>query len=429
VFESLALPGARAEAAAALAAGGEAALPVLEAAFEDPQTPAEVLARCARVCGRIGGARGRAALQARLEHPDTRVRTQVLAALAHCDFRAEPAEAARVQQAIRAEARQAAALLAALDDVGEAGALGRALLYQIDQARWRVMLLLSFVYDARAVLQTWHNLASPAMDKRAYALEMLDLMLSQDLKAAVFPVLEAPRASPAQRLGARARLAIILAEPDTFTPWVKACAVQALGEALNGEARAALAPALAATDPLVRETAAWALRRLEAGGEGEPRMLSTLEKVLILKTVSLFAQTPDEVLVEVTGLLREQECRPGEQIVAKGETGRSLYIVVEGRVRVHDGDRTLNELGEGAIFGELAVLDDAPRSATVTALEETRLFRLEQDALYELMADRPEVARGIILVLSAHLRARVQDLDALHTRLERLEGREVGGGR
>ncbi len=150
-------------------------------------------------------------------------------------------------------------------------------------------------------------------------------------------------------------------------------------------------------------------------------MLSTIEKVLILKTISLFSRTSDEVLAEVASILEELEVRAGETIVRKGETGRCLYILVDGRVRVHDGERTLNFLDDGAVFGEMAVLDDSPRSASVTAAEDTHLFRLGQDPLYELMGDRTEVARGIISVLSASLRARVRDLDDLHTRLERLE--------
>ena len=68
----------------------------------------------------------------------------------------------------------------------------------------------------------------------------------------------------------------------------------------------------------------------------------------------------------------------------------------------------LVELGPRDIFGEMAALDTEPRSATVTALEPTSLFRLEQEALYELMADRIEVVRGVIRILCSRLR-RVTD--------------------
>ena len=96
-------------------------------------------------------------------------------------------------------------------------------------------------------------------------------------------------------------------------------------------------------------------------------------------------------------------------------------IIVDGKTRVHDGGRTLNYLGGGDVFGEMAVLDTEPRVASVTAVEDARLFRLDQEAFYELMDDQIEVARGIIHVLSQHLRARVRDLSDLRTRLEALE--------
>ena len=146
-------------------------------------------------------------------------------------------------------------------------------------------------------------------------------------------------------------------------------------------------------------------------------MLLLVEKVIILKTVSIFAGTPDRTLAEVAALLEEQVLSAGEKLFEKGDPGRCMYIIVSGRVRVHDGDQILNDLGERDIVGEMAVLESAPRSASVTAIEETRLLRLDQEPLYELMADHIEVARGIIQVLSSRLRARIEDIGDLRARL------------
>lgn len=81
-----------------------------------------------------------------------------------------------------------------------------------------------------------------------------------------------------------------------------------------------------------------------------------------------------------------------------------MYIIIPGKVRVYDGDKTINVLGEREIFGEQGLLDPEPRSASVTALEETGLFRLDRDAFYELMASDIEVVRGIMHVLCQRLR-------------------------
>ena len=147
-------------------------------------------------------------------------------------------------------------------------------------------------------------------------------------------------------------------------------------------------------------------------------MLSLIEKVLILKSASLFAATPDDILAEVAALLDEVELPAGATIFQKGDLGHSLYIIVDGEVRVHDGAHTLNHLREREVFGEMALLDAEPRSASITAVLDTRLLRLEQEPFYELLEERSEVARGIIRVLTRHLRARLRDLHELHARVE-----------
>lgn len=151
-------------------------------------------------------------------------------------------------------------------------------------------------------------------------------------------------------------------------------------------------------------------------------MLSTIEKVLVLKRVGIFAATPDETLAEVAALLEETPLQPGQTIFEKGDPGDCMYIIVDGEVRVHDGDRTLNHLQAGDVFGEMSLLDTEPRVASVTAVADTQLLRLEQEPFYELLEERSEVARGIIQVLSRHLRARVQDLNQLRAYLETLQG-------
>ena len=67
-------------------------------------------------------------------------------------------------------------------------------------------------------------------------------------------------------------------------------------------------------------------------------MLSTVEKVLILKTVPMFSQTPDNVLADVAGLLEEVDISEDETIIEQGDLGDSLYLILDGRVCVHDGE-------------------------------------------------------------------------------------------
>src|SRR5262249_8327936 len=133
-----------------------------------------------------------------------------------------------------------------------------------------------------------------------------------------------------------------------------------------------------------------------------------IEKVLALRAVSIFARTSDDVLAEIALALKEQTAHVGETIVYKGEIGTSMYIIMVGQVHVHDGEQTLATLHERDIFGELAVLDAEPRSASVTATSDTQLFCLDQEALYELMANRVEIVQGILRVLCQRVRTQTQ---------------------
>jgi len=139
-------------------------------------------------------------------------------------------------------------------------------------------------------------------------------------------------------------------------------------------------------------------------------MLSAIEKSVILRAVRLFVETPDDILIEMADLLEEVVFQTDATIFQQGDEGDALYIVVEGRVRVHRGGRTLTIMEQYSVFGEMAVLDPEPRSADVTAVEAVRLLRLARSALYHLMDKRPEIAIGIIHNLCQILRARTTDM-------------------
>ena len=128
-------------------------------------------------------------------------------------------------------------------------------------------------------------------------------------------------------------------------------------------------------------------------------MLLTIEKVILLKTVDIFSDVDENILTQVASILGEEKVKTGDAIITKEDMGRSLYIIVDGRVRVHAGEKTFAEIGEREVFGELSALLPDPRVASVTALEDTTLLRLDHDSLYEIMNDNFDVAKGIITFL------------------------------
>ena len=132
----------------------------------------------------------------------------------------------------------------------------------------------------------------------------------------------------------------------------------------------------------------------------------TIERVAALHKVVMFAGIPGSTLAAVARQATEVTVEPGEPVVVEGAVEDHLFVIVDGLVRIHHGDRTLTELGAGATVGELAALVPEPRSASATAIERTTMLRLDKPVLDELLADRPALARGIITALVTRLRER-----------------------
>ncbi|HME91911.1 MAG TPA: cyclic nucleotide-binding domain-containing protein [Myxococcaceae bacterium] len=134
-------------------------------------------------------------------------------------------------------------------------------------------------------------------------------------------------------------------------------------------------------------------------------MLSTVEKVLFLKAIELFSQITGEDLAPVALIAAEETRESGEVIFAEGEAGDALYLVLDGRVRIDREEEVIAELGERECFGEMSILDGVPRSATATAIEDTNLLKIARDDFQEILSEKPEIALGVIKVLSRRLRA------------------------
>ena len=133
--------------------------------------------------------------------------------------------------------------------------------------------------------------------------------------------------------------------------------------------------------------------------------LLTIERVAVLQRVALFGDVPGHTLVAVARLLEEVSFDTGDSIIERGSVEDWLFVVAEGRIRVHLGERTVLENGPGGVVGEFAVLAPAPRSASVTAIEPSLLLRLRRGPFEELLDDRPEIARGVISTLARMLQA------------------------
>lgn len=425
VVECLEWPAIRSTAVTALSAGGESVIPALKEALAQQGQEREVLMRLARICGRIGGGEAVTLLEENLDFPDVQVRSQILLALNRCSYQARTESRARVEQALRAEVAQAAWSQACLADLGEAEAvllLKTALDYELTQQRARLFLWLSFLYDLDLIREVQTNLDGASVEKRAYAIEIIQVRFDSASRSLLLPLLD--QFAPAERLRQLKALfpqssqtcqerlrEIITASAAWSMPWTKLCALYAIEQLEAVELADDVAVLLTRLDPILCEAAARSLTRLQrvdkyfnAEPMGDLVMLTMVEKVMLLKRTDFFAETPEETLVEVAALLEPLTILAGATLLDKGQAGSSFYILIDGQVRVHDGERVLANLGEGDVLGELTLLDPAPRSNSVTAVTDTRLFRLDQEPFHELLDDHSEIAWKLLQLLARRLR-------------------------
>jgi len=136
----------------------------------------------------------------------------------------------------------------------------------------------------------------------------------------------------------------------------------------------------------------------------ESPMFGVLEKVLVLRESSLFMGLSGEELYPVAEIAEGRILGLGEVVIREGDPGDALFVVASGKLDVVKGAAKLRELGAGAVFGELALLDGAPRAATVIAASDAQLLRIPRAEFEALLDESPELARGVIRTLIGHLR-------------------------
>ena len=142
-------------------------------------------------------------------------------------------------------------------------------------------------------------------------------------------------------------------------------------------------------------------------------MLTSVDRLLFVRRVPIFKELRDDFLVRLASVMDELSFPPNYSIFRQGEEGRSLYIVISGKVKAHIGNRKLAEFAQGESFGEMAVFDSQTRSASATTLEVTECLELTQEQLYDAIEETPEIAVNIIGILSRRIRELNQNLNIM----------------
>lgn len=125
-----------------------------------------------------------------------------------------------------------------------------------------------------------------------------------------------------------------------------------------------------------------------------------------LASVPLFKQLDSEYLDRLARVARERTYEPGDTILKQGEYGIAFFAIVDGHVEVVRAgvDAPINRLGPGESFGELALLSEVPRMATVRAVDNVRCAVLQRLDFMDVLRDQPEIAMNLLRTLGDLLR-------------------------
>ncbi len=129
----------------------------------------------------------------------------------------------------------------------------------------------------------------------------------------------------------------------------------------------------------------------------------------VLRGVWLFAELTDDQLESISSFTFEKAFEAGELIVEEGQTGNGLYIIVSGNVEVLKGDLTatpqvLAKRGAGDVFGEMALLGEWPRTASVRALDEVQCLGIDRWVFLSQLERHPQVTIRMLQILAQRLR-------------------------
>ncbi len=423
-------------AAASLVALGERTLPDAERAFNKADQTARVRQRILEIYEAVGGPKAQALLANKLGFPDESVRAQALVALSRTGYQADAAMAPLVNRAIETLVGRSAWNMSAVLDLGDDSQLApvvRALDEEIEASRSRLFELLSLVHDPWAIGIVRESIESGSSERTVYALEILDLLVSDELKHLVFPLVEGlsypqvlrrlEAAYPRHRLDRLERLSLIVnRDYDKIDTWTRACALAALGE-LGGAEVPDLVASLYHPDPLMHELAAFTLLRQDAqvftrhqaklsydarerlayvlGPDGTMAnwdSRSVYGRVQLLRGLPVFSSLPSAALVRLARAAEELVLNPRRRLPSPRAPQESFYVNVDGAQALSDGGASRRTLPR------MSLIAFGPGARSIEVVDTSRFVRIDPDQLFELSTEH-------VVLIPALLRARQQIFD------------------
>lgn len=440
LIELLSSPSYGHQAAAALIEAGNAALPTLEASFHKSGQTDLVMLRIVQIMGRIGGDQALDLLWKKADYPDKRIVKQILYSLRYINYRATGRQAREVTELLETELGKTLWNLAALselpDDNPTFDLLRSALREEIRSNFDQVTMLMSILYDPEAVQLVRENIDSGDPNGIAYALELMDLFVDQDLKPKLFPLFDdipiARKLEELQTYFPRENYNpiqvinyILNRDFNMNNRWTKVCAIHTAAYLPDFRVSRGLIAQMFNKDRLLQESAAWVIynknreiyqtitRRLPERDKGfldssieHNQLLDGLndgfflgiEMILFLKDLSIFRNINGVLLSDLFDKISPLDLAAGEKFTFNPDDQNSpIFIVAHGKANLKEGSTIRNVLNVGDVYGDIFRHERSPfRLDTLEAAERTVVFKINLMDFYFVMANHHELVEGLI---------------------------------
>lgn len=432
-------------ASAALKEAGEPVLPILETAFHRSGQSDQVMLKIVLITSRIGGENALKLLWDKIDFPNARIVEQVVFALRYYNYKAKESEVATINILLDHEMSKAMWNLAAYSELPKAPEfkeLAKALKEEIDTNFEHIMMLLSILYDPESIRLVKENIDSGTIEGIAFALELLDLFISQEIKPKLFPLLDDMSVKdklnilqfyyPRQTYNPIQVLNYILnRDYNQNNRWTKACAIHTLAQMEDFHASKGLIAQLFNPDMMLKETAAWVLfhKSKDTYDKVSLRLPKEEKKILdesiennklldglddgfflnieigmFLKEIPVFSTIRGTLLAELIDKMNTINLDEGNTFeFDDDDEHKTIFIVASGKAQVKEDDKTLYKLEEGDVWGEIFVIDHTDHANSIQAVKKTVLFQITLNDFYNVISNQHELAQEFINSVSKNL--------------------------
>ncbi|MBX2947625.1 MAG: HEAT repeat domain-containing protein [Cyclobacteriaceae bacterium] len=428
LIENMSNPVYSNQAMNALVLIGPKTLPALDAAFFRSGQSTHLMQRIIQAAGRIGGQRARDLLWNKIDYPNKVVVSQVLLSLGECGFKAGISQVTRIKYAIEADIADIRWNLSAVQEIGSEGFninIVNSLRWEIQNDIEHIYMLLAMLYDTRSIQLVKENIDSGTPEGITYAVELLDVFLSEQLKQRVIPILDDISDNeriakldlfyPRVKLDSRLVLKFIINRDFTQSNrWTKACVLYEIGLQCIEDFKLDLIAQMFNPDLLIREVAAWSLSQISSAEYRKnvkrlppeqckaldeivlSERMSRFSKVMFFQQVEIFDGVPGITLSHLADISTEINLKEGDTLALDEKLNNNFYVLARGEVDFYQQGDYRASFGRGQFIGELLSLPNFVTTNLIKAKSNISLLGINKDQFYELLSDDVRLADKVL---------------------------------